>query len=80
MAKQPPRPASDFDFAKAMAELEEIADFLESDDIDLAQAIKKFERGAQLAVQLKTYLAHAETKIQTIKKNFDSQTDSIDNS
>lgn len=65
--------ASDsFDFSKSMQELEEITHYLESDDVQIEVAMQKFERGSELALQLKNYLENAENTISTLKKKFDS--------
>lgn len=62
--------ASNFDFAAAMQELEAISNSLESADIDLQESIRKFERGAELAKQLKAYLDEAEHKVEQIQVDF----------
>lgn len=64
------KPASNFDFSASMKELEEIAAYLESSDVDLDEAIAKFERGAALAGELKQYLASAENKVTELKQDF----------
>lgn len=58
---------SDFNYSKALKELEEITNYLESNDTDLNEAIKKFERGSQLAAQIEDYLKTAENTIKTIR-------------
>lgn len=60
----------DFDFAASMGELENITAYLESADVDLDEAIKKFERGSKLAKELKDYLANAENTIEQLKQDF----------
>ncbi len=62
--------SNDFDFAISMAELENITAYLESADVDLDEAIKKFERGSKLAKELKDYLANAENTIEQLKQDF----------
>ena len=64
--------SSNFDFAKSMAELEKIVQDLESGEIDLDVALKKFERGAEVAQDLQNYLEKTELKINTIKAKFGS--------
>lgn len=63
---------TEFDFTKAMHELEEITAYLESDDVQIDKAIEKFKRGSELALQIKTYLETAENTITTIKAKFDT--------
>lgn len=58
---------NDFDFTQAMRELEDITSYLESDDVQIEEAMKKFERGSELAIQIKNYLQDAENTISTIK-------------
>ncbi len=55
------------DFAEAMAELESITKYLESDDVDIDKAMEKFKRGSELAKEIKNYLKEAENTISTIK-------------
>ncbi len=61
---------SNFDFSASMKELEEIAAYLERSDVDLDEAIKRFERGAALAGQLKQYLQQAENRVSQLKEDF----------
>lgn len=56
-----------FSYSKALAELEEIINYLESPDVDLDEAIKKFERGSELAKKIELHLKNAENKINSIK-------------
>lgn len=60
---------SDFNYASALKELEEITAYLESSSVDLDEAIKKFERGNSLAGEIQKHLEQAENKIKTIKDN-----------
>ena len=69
-ARTPSKPASNFDFSGSMKELEEIAAYLEGSDVDLDEAIAKFERGAALATELKQYLAQAEGRVEQLKHDF----------
>ncbi len=54
-------------FAEAMAELESITEYLESDDVEIDKAMEKFKRGSELAKEIKNYLKEAENTISTIK-------------
>lgn len=58
-------------FSLKMKQLEKIASDLEDSEIDLDEAIDKFEKGAKLAEELKEYLLKSKNRIQTIKKTFD---------
>ncbi len=64
------RKQEDFDFAASMKELEEITTYLEQADVDLNEAIARFERGSKLAQQLKDYLTEAENTVQQLKQDF----------
>jgi len=59
-----------FSFSQKMARLEKIAAELENSEIDLDEAIQKFEEGAKLAHQLKLYLEKSKNRIATIQKRF----------
>lgn len=54
-----------------MAELEAITTWFEGSDIDLDEALVKFERGMELASGLKKQLGEVENKIEKIKKSFE---------
>ncbi|MDP4038602.1 MAG: exodeoxyribonuclease VII small subunit [bacterium] len=60
-----------FSFSEKMARLEKIAADLENSEIDLDEAIKRFEEGARLASELKDYLEKSKNQIETVKKRFD---------
>ena len=59
------------DFTKQMAELEAITAWFESDNVDLTQALGKFERGMALVTELREQLAEVENKVEKIKQKFD---------
>lgn len=61
------KPQSDFKYSQALQELEEITTYLESNEIDLDEAIKRFDRGSELAAQIEVHLQQAENKVETIK-------------
>jgi exodeoxyribonuclease VII small subunit len=59
-----------FEFEKSIKELEEITLWFESTDVDLDQGLVKFERGMELAGQLKSHLATVENRVEKIKQRF----------
>jgi exodeoxyribonuclease VII small subunit len=63
---------NDINFGKSIAELEEIVAWFESDEVDLDNALQRFERGMELAGQLKNHLQGIENKVEVIKRKFDS--------
>ncbi|MBI2797876.1 exodeoxyribonuclease VII small subunit [Candidatus Saccharibacteria bacterium] len=62
---------ANFNFSDSLKELEEITDYLESSEVDLARAIARFERGTELAKELKSYLQTAKNRVATLKQNFE---------
>jgi exodeoxyribonuclease VII small subunit len=62
---------TEIDFAANLAELEAITSWFESSEVDLAEALVKFERGMELAAELKEHLATIENKVIKIKQRFD---------
>lgn len=52
-------------------ELENLVTWFEQDDVDLEEAIAKFEQGSQLAEQIKERLNSLENKITVLKQRFD---------
>ena len=61
---------SEFDFAASLKELEAITTWFESDEIDLDQALAKFERGMKLAAALRQHLSQTENRIEKIRQQF----------
>jgi exodeoxyribonuclease VII small subunit len=59
-----------FQFDEAMKELEAITAWFESTDVNLDQGLVKFERGMELAAQLKEHLASVENRVEKIKAKF----------
>jgi exodeoxyribonuclease VII small subunit len=61
------------DFSEKFKELEAVTKWFESSDVDLDQALVKFERGMELAGELKARLQTVENRIEQIKQKFDSK-------
>ena len=59
-----------FEFEQALKELEDITRWFESSDADLDQGLVKFERGMELAGQLKSHLTQVENRVEKIKQRF----------
>ncbi len=57
-------------FGEAFQELEAITEWFETQDVDLDEGVKKFERGLELAKMLKEKLAEVENTVVTLKKKF----------
>ena len=59
-------------FTESFQELEEITRWFDSQEqLDLDAGLKKFERGLELASELKKKLAEVENKVEEIKSKFD---------
>lgn len=54
-----------------LTELEELVAWFEQDDLDIEQAIEKFEIGSELAGSIKKDLGDLENKITVLKKSFE---------
>ncbi len=66
---------STINFGKAFEELEEITRWFDSQDqLDLDRGLKQFERGLELASELKKKLSDVENKVEEIKRKFSSAT------
>ena len=59
-----------FNFNEAYQELEQINEWFQGEDIDLDQAIKKFERGMELIEKCKKQIEKAENKFEEIKGKY----------
>jgi exodeoxyribonuclease VII small subunit len=55
-----------------LQELEELIAWFEGDDIDLEEAISKFEQGSELAGEIKGRLHTLENKITVLKERFET--------
>ena len=67
-----------YEFSKHLAELEAITAWFESSDADLDQGIAKFERGMELAQDLKKHLQQVENRVEKIKLRYSDQTETAD--
>lgn len=60
------------DIGKLLQELEEVVTWFESDQVDLALAVKKYEQGLTTVKELEKLLSQAKLEIEHIDKSFDS--------
>ena len=63
--------AKSSDLSKKLEELEKLVAWFESDEIDIEQAIDKFEAGSKLADEIREQLATLENKITVLTERFD---------
>jgi exodeoxyribonuclease VII small subunit len=63
--------ANEFDFGDNLKELEAITAWFEGENIDLDEGLVKFERGMELANQLKKRLAETQNRVEQIKVKFE---------
>jgi exodeoxyribonuclease VII small subunit len=54
-----------------LKDLQAIVDWFEADDLDLDQAIAKFDEGVKKAYDIKKQLEQLENKITVLKQRFD---------
>ena len=57
-------------FSQAFQELQRITEAFEQETVDLDQALAKFERGLELARQLKSRLKEIENTVENLKAKF----------
>ncbi|MFA6522580.1 MAG: exodeoxyribonuclease VII small subunit [Patescibacteria group bacterium] len=57
-------------FAENFAELENLTQWFETEEVDVEEGIKKFERGLELASLCKARLAEVENKVTELKKKY----------
>ncbi len=57
-------------FTKAYQEIEEINEWFQNEDIDLEEALKKYERGMELIKKCKERLSEAENKFEEIQQKY----------
>lgn len=56
--------------SKQLADLDALMAWFDQADIDLDEALKKFDQGVKLAEQIRKQLAEAENKITVLKQRF----------
>ena len=61
--------ANKFNLEKALSDLEELVEELESGDLPLEKAMKKFEEGIKLTRGCQTALKEAEQKVEILLKS-----------
>lgn len=67
-------PQKDFDFEKALQELEQLVEKMEEGDLSLEESLKHFERGITLTRNCQQALQAAEQKVQILLTEGDQQT------
>lgn len=55
----------------ALGELEELLEWFEQDDMDIEEALKKYEKGQKLTADIRERLAVVENKITVLEQKFD---------
>lgn len=61
----------DIDYRKLSDELDTVLEGLQTADLDIDEAVAKYERGMQIVKDLEGYLKTAENKVAKIKASFD---------
>ena len=57
-------------YQQMSAELTEIIDWFESDDVNLDEAVVKYEQALKLTAEIESYLKTAENKIRRLNSKF----------
>lgn len=65
-----PRKSNEPTLQQQLAELDDVLAWFDRPDIDLDEALVKFEHGAQLAESAKAKLTTLENKIEVLKQRF----------
>ncbi len=58
-------------FQKAFEELEKLTEWFETEDVDLDEGLKKYEKGLELAALCKDKLSEVENKVTKLKAKFE---------
>lgn len=66
----PKSPKATKSYRQLSDELAELLSWFESDDLDLDQAISKYEQAMEVITEMEKYLKTAENKIQKISLKF----------
>lgn len=59
------------DLNQKLSELEKLLEWFEQDDLDIEQALEKYEKGQELAGSIREQLTAVENKITMLEKRFD---------
>jgi exodeoxyribonuclease VII small subunit len=65
------KPESTINYEALRAELDEILDSLQRDDLAVDKALEQYQRGLELTRQLEAYLKTAENQAHKLKAKFD---------
>lgn len=69
----------EFDFAKALQELEEINTWFQEADVDLDKGLEKLKRGKELIAKCREHVKSAENEFIKIKEEMKPDEESLDN-
>ncbi len=62
-----------FDFSEAYKEIEEINQWFQKEEIDLEEALSKYEKGMELIEKCKKRLEKSKNKFEEIKKQYSEE-------
>lgn len=62
-----------FDFSEAYQEIKEINKWFEKEEIDLEEALEKYERGMKLIKKCKDRLEKSENKFKEIREEYSEE-------
>ncbi|MGM0438913.1 MAG: exodeoxyribonuclease VII small subunit [Patescibacteria group bacterium] len=62
-----------FDFTKAYEEIEEINEWFQKEEIDLEEALNKYEKGMELIEKCKKRLEKSKNKFEEIKEKYSEE-------
>jgi exodeoxyribonuclease VII small subunit len=57
-------------FKEKMSELEALLEWFDSEEVNLDEAVKKYEQALELSKELETELTSAKNKIEVLNKKF----------
>ena len=64
---------TDKTYAQLKVELDELLELLQSEDIDVDEAVERYQRGTELVKLLEAKLKQAKNKVTKLKVNFDQK-------
>ncbi len=62
-----------FDFTKAYEEIEDINEWFQKEEIDLEEALDKYEKGMELIEKCKSRLEKSKNKFEEIKEKYSEE-------
>lgn len=69
--------SNNFSISKSLEEIENINQYLQSEEVDIDKALEEFKKGIKLSQEIKKHLQQAENKVNKLSADLDKTIDKI---